>query len=438
MKPIKQLPIKESLNELESIHKNCSSFLKPRIQMFIILSEEPVITKSQLARRLDVAYNSISKWYELYANGGIGKLMEVKRGKYRNRNGNAIGFSPDIYNAIERRHKIEPFQSYVELHAWVKDNHLPGIKYSTLIKYLGMYFGETLTVTRILELPIKESITDLQTIHARCLPRIKPRIEMLMTLKQNDKMSRLDLANKLNVSYGSIIKWSGIYREGGLEKLLEYKLTLVITPEVFTFIEKQFEQNKFQNFSELYRKVSKNYLPNIKYYTLHRYVHRHFKGELDAAKALNMPIKETVQNLQDMYSKCSAERKQRIRMLMLLKANPSYTKMELANLAGVAVGSIHRWCRLYKDCGLNSMLEMKVRGRKRLQLPTEVHSMIAKKIRHSPDMNITELHDWVTSFYKQGMTYNKLYRYVRRHFNVAPNLNPNGRMTDNNTLSKVA
>jgi len=439
MKPTIKIPIKESRAELEALHKSSSSFLQPRIQMFIILLKEPIITKSQLSRRLNVAYNSISKWYELYYNGGIEKLLEVRRGKYRHGNGSTPGFSAELYAAIEKKHANEPFQSYVELHQWVKSNYFASIKYSTLIKYIDIYFGESLKVTRMLQMPVKESIISLQAIHARCLPRMKPRIEMLLVLKQNKRISRLNLANKLNVSYGSIIKWSNIYRQGGIEKLLEYKLTLVITPEVFDFIEKQFQQNKFENFSELYRMVNKNYLPGIKYYTLHRYVHRHFRSELDTAKALHMPIKETTQELKDFHNRSSATRKQRIKMLLSLKENPTLTKMELAGICCVAVGSIHRWCKLYKLGGFNSMLEIKVRGRKRLELPIEIHGSIAKKIKLNPNLSVMDLHEWVNSFYKQNMSYNKLYRYIRRHFPLpSNNITTTRRTNEGQAFSRVA
>ncbi|MGP8214318.1 MAG: hypothetical protein ACLQQ4_02010 [Bacteroidia bacterium] len=436
MKPIKQLPIKESVAELEVLYNNASSFLKPRIQMFIILSNTPVITKSEMARRLNVAYNSITKWYELYRDGGVEKLLEVRRGKYRNKNGN--GFGPEIFSAIENRHAGEPFQSYVELHEWVRKNYLPGIKYSTFMKYIYIQFGESLKITRILELPVKESMADLQALHARCLPRMKPRIEMLMALRQNGKISRFNLANKINASYGSVIKWSNIYRNGGIEKLVEYKLSLVITPEIFTFIEGQFHENKFENFSALYRKVRKSYLPGLKYYTLHRYVHRHFRSEIEATKAMQMPIRETVKELQDMYSKVSNDRKQRIRMLMLLKANPGYAKKELAHLSGVAIGSIHRWCTLYKQSGLDRMLEIKMRGRKRFELPAEIHSLLEKKYMQNPGINITELYEWFVSIYKQGITYNKLYRYVRVHFASAPKVSYSHRLMENQSFSRVA
>jgi transposase len=438
MKPIIDIDIKESKAELDELYKNSSSFLQPRIQMFLMLLKEPHLTKSQLARRLNVVYNSISKWQELYNTGGIEKLMEVRRGKYRLGNGSAMGFSANVYEAIEKRHAAEPFQSYVELHQWVKKNYLPVLKYSTLIKYIDIHYGGSFKVMRILELPIKESVTDLQAIHARCLPRMKPRIEMLIALKQNGKISRANLANKLKVSYGSVIKWSNIYKEGGIEKLLEYKLTLIITPEVYTYIEKQFQQNKFANFSELYRKISKDYLPDIKYYTLHRYVHRHFRDELDTAKAMHMPIPETMEDLKDVYSRNSGERKRRVKMLMALKEKPSLTKMELGDIAGVAVGSIHRWCNIYRQGGIDQLLDIKMRGRKRLELPDEVDRMLAKKIKREPDASVKDLHEWVKSFYKQPMSYNKLYRYIRRNFDAPASLSYGRKMSEPRAFSRVA
>lgn len=416
MKPIEQIPIKESKAELESLYKTSSPFLRPRIEMLIILIKEPVITKPELARRLDVAYNSITKWHELYKQTGINGLLEVKRGKYRH--GRDTGFSPEIYQAIEQRHALQPFQSYVELHKWVRSKYLPTIKYSTLIKYLDMHFDGSLKIMKIIELPVKESLPELSRLHEKSLPRMKPRVEMLMALKKNSRISRAELADKLHVSYGSIIKWTSIYNKGGIEKLLEYKLKLVITPKVYAFIEKQFIDNKFKSFSLLYEKVTREYLPGIKYYTLHRYVHRHFASELENAKAMHFPIKEQAKELELLYKKSSNNRKPRIKMLQAIKENPALTKFELADICEVAVGSIHRWCKLYRNGGLNNMLEIKMRGRKRFEMPIGTHEAIGKKLREEPEMSIIELYNWVKSQAVPAMSYNKLYRYIRRNFDI--------------------
>ena len=438
MKSIEQITIKESLTELERLHKSSSTFLQPRIHMLIILSKEPVITKSQLSRRLNVAYNSVSKWHQLYKDGGMNALLEIKRGKYRCNNGKSPGFLPEVYAAIEKRHGAEPFQSYVELHKWIRVNFLPNIKYSTLIKYLDIHFDGSFKVTKMVQLSVKETLQELKAIHEETLPRMKPRVEMLIALKQNDRISRFELTDKLKASYGSVIKWSNIYRVGGLEKLLEYKLNLVITPEVFSFIEKQFKENKFNNFSELYRKIIKTYLPDIKYYTLHRYVHRHFSNQIEEAKAFNLPIRESETELEDLYKRSSGDRKKRIKMLQAIKHAPSLSKMELADIAGVAVGSIHRWCKLYRTGGIKHMLEIKIRGRKRLELPTEVHDAIAKEIKQNPDLSIIELYEWVKSFYSQSMSYNKLYRYIRRHFEMPNTGSYRDKAGDYRQFSRVA
>jgi len=438
MKPIKQIPIKESLTELEALHKSSKDFLKPRIKLLMILAKDPVTTKSRLAHRLDVAYNSITKWHELYEKGGIDKLLEMNRGKYKTPDRRTLGFLPEVYQAIETRHKGEPFQTYVELHTWLKAHYFPVIKYSTMIKYLDIHFGESLKIGRILDIQIKESIAQLVSIHDKCLPRIKPRIKMLITLKRNEKMSRIELARELNVSYGSVLKWAAIYMQGGIDELTKYNLELVITPEVVAYIEKKFQQNRFTNFSEIYKEVSKKYLPGIKYYTLHRYIHRHFSAELDAAKALNMPIKETVQELEAIYSKSSADKKHRIKMLLSLKTLPALSKIELAKLSGVAVGSIHRWHKLYKEGGLNGLLEIKLRGRKQLLLSAKVHTSIEKKIKQNPDINITELHEWIASVHSEKISYNKLYRYVRRHFIELPKVNFSARLSYERALNRVA
>lgn len=417
MKPIEGILIKESLTELETLLKNTPAHIKPRVKMLIALKTNEVLNKSQLAQQLDVAYNSVSKWLALYSTGGIQKILEMNRGLHNFNNPKFQSLTPEIFNAIEVRHSREPFQSYVELHEWLKINHSPAIKYSTLIKYIEAYFGNRLSIKRMLQLTVTESLLDLETLSVRSLPRMKPRVKMLIILRKKGKISRSELANELKVSYGSILKWSVMYKTGGVEKLMEYKRLHRINIDVFNYIRNRFADGTFTNFSDLYREIKKEYMPGIQYYTLHRYLHRHFHTEIDAFTAASLPVKETRQELQAMLKKTVPyELRLRIKMLITLKDNPLIGKTELAIECGVAVGSVFRWASLYKQGGIEMLLDMKKRGRKLFELPVETHKLLEKKLKYNPAIGIKELHKWFLSVYTEGMTYNKLYRYVHKHF----------------------
>ncbi len=47
---------------------------------------------------------------------------------------------------------------------------------------------------------------------------------MLILLKENPKMILKEVSNLLPVSYSTLQRWWGYYKEGGLEKLLEWKV----------------------------------------------------------------------------------------------------------------------------------------------------------------------------------------------------------------------
>jgi len=278
------IQIIEPENELSALYKDGAPHIKPRINMLLKLKQRPTITKSQLSQELKVSYNSINSWCNLYSNGGIKKLLEYRETRYNNLSKYYTGFSDEVYMAIEKRHKKQPFESYVELHDWMKKNYFPGVKYPTLVRYINSYFGEDLRITGILHVQVIEPLDALERIYSKCMSRLKHRIAMLIEIKKNEKISRKELAHKIGVSYGSILKWSILYKDGGINRLCKYKSSLAINPDVYDFIRKKIECKEFTSNADLYREIQKKLLPDIKYHTLNRYLAKYFANKIAAIK----------------------------------------------------------------------------------------------------------------------------------------------------------
>jgi transposase len=284
MSPIIQ--IKESTDELNSFYKESVSHIKPRIHMLLKIKKYPAVTKSKLSRELRISYNSVNGWCTLYAEGGIKKLLEFRETRYHHNSKYYTGFSPHIYKAIEKRHKKEPFESYVELHSWMKDNYFPGVKYPTLVRYISNYFGEQLRITGILHMHIHESLAELEHLYAKSMSRLKLRIGMLIEIKKDETISRKELAHTLGVSYGSILKWSALYEEGGLNKICKYRSPQPLGTAVYDFIRKKIELGDFTTNADLHREIQKSIQPDLKYYTLNRYLAKYFSKELNVLKVM--------------------------------------------------------------------------------------------------------------------------------------------------------
>ncbi len=72
---------------------------------------------------------------------------------------------------------------------------------------------------------IKENTKELKNLLKKQKKKqLTFRIQMLILLKENPKMILKEVSNLLPVSYPTLQRWWGYYKEGGLEKLLEWNV----------------------------------------------------------------------------------------------------------------------------------------------------------------------------------------------------------------------
>jgi len=86
MKVIKRELIREDTKELKKLQKTVKhNRFVPRIQMLILLKENPQITLNEVANILNYGYKTVKTWWRNYKEGGLEKLLEWDVKGYKGR-----------------------------------------------------------------------------------------------------------------------------------------------------------------------------------------------------------------------------------------------------------------------------------------------------------------------------------------------------------------
>ena len=137
------------------------------------------------------------------------------------------------------------------------------------------------------------------------------------------------------------------------------------------------------------------------------------------ANALSISVKESLKELRVILKKSAAHHSPKIRMLIeIKKSDIALSKYELANIIGVNQNSIQTWRTKYKNEGLNRLLKDGRIGFKPSIITPKAHKKIEIKL-NAPEAAFTsykQLHQWVEKHLIEGVNYNSLRHYVKRHF----------------------
>ena len=137
------------------------------------------------------------------------------------------------------------------------------------------------------------------------------------------------------------------------------------------------------------------------------------------AKALSITVKETLKELKHLLKISPAHYSSKIRMLIeIKKSDISFSKNELADRIGVNHNSIQAWRTKYKKEGIDGLLKDGRIGFKPSIISSASHKEIGIKL-NSPEAAFTsykQLHEWVEKNLIEGVNYNSLRHYVKRHF----------------------
>ena len=136
-------------------------------------------------------------------------------------------------------------------------------------------------------------------------------------------------------------------------------------------------------------------------------------------KALSITVKESIKDLKLFLKKSAAHHSSKIRMLIeIRKSDIALSKNELADRIGVNHNSIQTWRTKYIREGINGLLKDGRIGFKPSVITPVAHKKIKLKL-NSPEAAFTsykQLHQWVEKHLIEGINYNSLRHYVKRHF----------------------
>jgi len=137
------------------------------------------------------------------------------------------------------------------------------------------------------------------------------------------------------------------------------------------------------------------------------------------ANALSITVKESFLELKRFLKISPAHHSSKIRMLMeIKKSDAALSKNELADRIGVNHNSIQTWRTKYQKEGIKGLLTDGRVGFKPSIISTAAHKKIGTKLNASEAAftSYKQLHEWVEKNLIEGVNYNSLRHYVKRHF----------------------
>jgi len=137
------------------------------------------------------------------------------------------------------------------------------------------------------------------------------------------------------------------------------------------------------------------------------------------AKALSIKVKESLKELKHLLKTSPAHYSCKIRMLMEIKKSDfALSKNELAEKVGVNHNSIQTWRTKYQKGGIDELLTDGRIGFKPSIISPTAHKKIGQKLNavEAAFTSYKQLHEWVDKHLIEGVNYNSLRHYVKRHF----------------------
>lgn len=138
------IEITESAKTLEKQLKHSRSASdKERLQMLWWLKTQQVTQHQELARRLGRNPSTITRWLTKYRQGGLTKLLEVKKAP-----GKTPHLTPEALLGLTRRLQTQGFKSYGEIVEWVNKTYNLEVKYATVYHWVRYRLKAKLKVPR--------------------------------------------------------------------------------------------------------------------------------------------------------------------------------------------------------------------------------------------------------------------------------------------------
>ena len=118
----------EKLEEL--VRKERDAQIQRRFHMLLLLKTGEAKSRSAAARQLGVHRNTIANWLQLYEDGGIEALREIKD---PGPDPGQQSIPPEVMEKLKKRlSKPEGFGSYKEIQQWLADSCGVDLPYTTV------------------------------------------------------------------------------------------------------------------------------------------------------------------------------------------------------------------------------------------------------------------------------------------------------------------
>ncbi|BAZ68009.1 putative transposase [Fischerella sp. NIES-4106] len=132
-------------------------------------------------------------------------------------------------------------------------------------------------------------------------------------------------------------------------------------------------------------------------------------------RVLKVEIRETQDELQELLrQQKTGLGKERVQALYLLKTRQVETVQHLAVVLGRGRITVQRWLRLYRDGGLNRLLEQKKSPGRPKSIPLDVRSLIKKELSQPEGFkSYEEVRTWLLAVEGIEASYKVVHEVVR-------------------------
>jgi hypothetical protein len=138
------------------------------------------------------------------------------------------------------------------------------------------------------------------------------------------------------------------------------------------------------------------------------------------SNSLFIPVQESVVELKTLLKGSIPFLRPRVQLLIAMKKNGDVpiSKRALMEQTGLCSYSVQKWRSLYRDGGIKLLLSHNKTGFKNPIIDSKMKLKLEKKVKDSENglRGYKELLEWVTTEFKNEISYNTLYKFCRKNF----------------------
>lgn len=134
---------------------------------------------------------------------------------------------------------------------------------------------------------------------------------------------------------------------------------------------------------------------------------------------LIIPIKQSLDELEDLYKKTrKSKARKRVKSLLLIRKQAYPTRKQLAKHLSIDPKTLYVWLKTYQKEGLNTFLKSTSGGSHNCKVPNEVKNSLEEKLNDSkaPLQGYTHAVNWVRAKHNIEINYHTLRSFMIANF----------------------